>query len=171
VGDARHGPGVPRVMVAFPRCRARRRARRQPRRGLRSSAVRPRPGRARKSRSSLVRLGGHPRRRPPEPPARPAIRRSGFSDALCASGHSHWRHGAWLEDGILLREAGKLAGIPGVLVHGRLDVSGPPDIARHLAQAWPDCELVLVDEAGHGCGEPGMSEALIGATDRFGTRR
>ena len=83
----------------------------------------------------------------------------------------YWRHGAWLEDGILLREAGKLAGIPGVLVHGRLDVSGPPDIARHLAQAWPDCELVLVDEAGHGCGEPGMSEALIGATDRFGTRR
>ncbi|MGH3935182.1 MAG: prolyl aminopeptidase, partial [Pseudonocardiaceae bacterium] len=32
--------------------------------------------------------------------------------------HYFHRH-AWLEDGILLREAGRLAGIPGVLVHGR----------------------------------------------------
>jgi proline iminopeptidase len=81
----------------------------------------------------------------------------------------YWRHAAWLEDGILVREAGKLAGIPAVLVHGRLDVSGPPDIAWHLAQAWPGSELVLVDEAGHGAGEPGMSEALVIATDRFAT--
>ena len=83
----------------------------------------------------------------------------------------YWRHCAWLEDGILLREAGKLACIPGVLVHGRLDVSGPPDIAWHLAQVWPGCELNLLDEAGHGSGEPGMTETLIGATDRFAARR
>jgi proline iminopeptidase len=83
----------------------------------------------------------------------------------------YWRHGAWLDDGILLREAGKLAGIPAILVHGRLDVSGPPDIAWQLAQAWPGCELVLVNEAGHGAGEPGMTEALINATDRFATHR
>ena len=79
----------------------------------------------------------------------------------------YWRHAAWLEDGILLREAGRLAGIPGVLVHGRLDVSSPPDIAWELAQAWRDGELVLVDEAGHGSGEPGMTEALVTATNRF----
>jgi proline iminopeptidase len=83
----------------------------------------------------------------------------------------YWRHAAWLEDGILLREAERLAGIPAVLVHGRLDVSSPPDIAWDLAQSWPGCELVLVDEAGHGCGEPGMAEALVRATDRFATRR
>jgi proline iminopeptidase len=83
----------------------------------------------------------------------------------------YWRHAAWLEDGILLRDAGTLAGIPAVLVHGRLDVSGPPDIAWHLAQAWPGCELVLVDEAGHGSGEPGMTEALLTATDRFAIHR
>lgn len=83
----------------------------------------------------------------------------------------YWRHAAWLDDGILLRDATKLAGIPGVLVHGRLDVSGPPDIAWHLAQAWPDAELVLVDDAGHGSSEPGMTEALVAATDRFADRR
>jgi len=82
----------------------------------------------------------------------------------------YWRHAAWLADGVLLREAGKLAGIPGVLVHGRRDVSGPPDIAWHLAQAWPDSTLHLIDDAGHGAGHSGMSEAVINATDRFAKR-
>jgi proline iminopeptidase len=83
----------------------------------------------------------------------------------------YWRHAAWLEDGVLLREAPRLAGIPAVLVHGRLDVSSPPDIAWDLAQTLrPSCELILVDEAGHGSGEPGMTEALVSATDRFATR-
>ncbi|WP_374727365.1 prolyl aminopeptidase [Haloactinomyces albus] len=82
----------------------------------------------------------------------------------------YWRHAAWLEDGVLLREAGKLSGIPGVLVHGRLDVSSPPDIAWELARAWPDSELVLIDDAGHGAGEVGTIEALVTATDRFATR-
>jgi proline iminopeptidase len=79
----------------------------------------------------------------------------------------YWRHAAWLDDGQLIREAPKLAGIPGVLVHGRLDVSGPPDIAWELARAWPDAELVLVDRAGHGSGYPGMAESVVAATDRF----
>lgn len=79
----------------------------------------------------------------------------------------YWRHAAWLEDGVLLREARRLAGVPGVLVHGRLDVSGPPDIAWHLAQTWPGCELVLVDDAGHGKADPGMTEALVTATTSF----
>ena len=30
----------------------------------------------------------------------------------------------------------------------------PPDIAWALAQAWPGCEFVLIDEAGHGSGDP-----------------
>ncbi len=82
----------------------------------------------------------------------------------------YWRHVGFLEDGVLLREAGKLAGIPGVLVHGRLDVSSPLDVAWELSQAWPDSELVVVEEAGHGSGHPGMTEALVSATDRFATR-
>ncbi len=79
----------------------------------------------------------------------------------------YWRHAAWLEDGALLRDATKLRGIPGALVHGRLDVSGPPDIAWKLAQIWPDAQLTLVDDAAHGAGNPSVSEALVAATDRF----
>lgn len=78
----------------------------------------------------------------------------------------YFRHAGFLEDGILIREAGKLAGIPGVLIHGRLDVSGPPEFAWELSRAWPDSELVLLEDAGH-TGGPGMTEAMIGALDRF----
>jgi proline iminopeptidase len=78
----------------------------------------------------------------------------------------YWRHAAWLEDGILLSQADRLAGIPGLLVNGRLDVSGPPDIAWQLARSWPEAELVLLEEAGHGTG-PGLAETLVAATDRF----
>lgn len=81
----------------------------------------------------------------------------------------YWRHAAWLEDGILLRRADRLAGIPGLLVNGRLDVSGPPDIAWQLTQKWPDAEVVLLGAAGHGAG-PGLAETLVAATDRFATR-
>ena len=82
----------------------------------------------------------------------------------------YWRNAAWLEDGSLLRHADRLAGIPGVMVNGRLDVSGPPDIAWKLVQAWPDAELVLLDAAGHGTG-PGLEDTLVAATDRFASAR
>jgi proline iminopeptidase len=61
----------------------------------------------------------------------------------------YFSHGAWLEEGALLREAGRLAGIPGVLIHGRLDLGGPLETAWSLSRAWPDAELVVVEDAGH----------------------
>jgi proline iminopeptidase len=83
----------------------------------------------------------------------------------------YWSHAAFLEDGVLLEEVGRLAGIPGVLIHGRLDVSSPLDIPWELARAWPGAELVAVDQAGHGAADPGMAEAAVAATDRFAGRR
>lgn len=65
---------------------------------------------------------------------------------ICAR---YFSHGAWLEEGALLRDAGRLAGIPGVLVQGRFDLGGPPDTAWELARAWPDAELHIVEDAGH----------------------
>jgi proline iminopeptidase len=61
----------------------------------------------------------------------------------------YFSHGAWLEEGALLRDAGRLAGIPGVLIHGRLDLGGPLETAWSLSRAWPDAELVVVEDAGH----------------------
>ena len=41
------------------------------------------------------------------------------------------------------------AGIPGVMVHGRLDLGGPLATAWELDRAWPDGELIVVEAAGH----------------------
>ena len=82
----------------------------------------------------------------------------------------YFSHNAWLEDGVLLREAGALAGIPGVMVQGRLDLGSPLVTAWELARAWPYGELVIVGGAGHSPSDPGMGEALVAATDRFAAR-
>ena len=79
----------------------------------------------------------------------------------------YWSNAAFVGDDQLVRDASRLAGIPGVLINGRLDISSPPDVAWKLARAWPDSELVLVDDAGHGGRHRSTIEALLGATARF----
>jgi proline iminopeptidase len=79
----------------------------------------------------------------------------------------YWRHGSWLEEGILLRNARRLAGIPGTIVQGSLDLGNLLGTPWELAHAWPDGELELIDAAGHNHGHPGIQEALVSATDRF----
>ncbi|OZM76126.1 prolyl aminopeptidase [Pseudonocardia sp. MH-G8] len=81
----------------------------------------------------------------------------------------YFSNGAWLEEGALLRDAGRLAGIPGVLVHGRLDMGGPPHTAWELARAWPDAELRIVEDSGH-TGSDTMRAHLVEALDRFADR-
>ncbi|MEE1736083.1 prolyl aminopeptidase [Streptomyces sp. BE147] len=81
----------------------------------------------------------------------------------------YFSHGAWLEEGQLIRDAGRLAGIDGVLVHGRFDLGGPLTTAWELAKAWPDAELTVIDGAGH-LGGPATSRAVLAALDRFAGR-
>jgi len=79
----------------------------------------------------------------------------------------YWRHKAWLADGALVQVASRLAGIPGVLIHGRLDIGGPLITPWQLNQNWPGSELIVVSEAGHDTRDPGMTESIVAATDRF----
>ena len=53
------------------------------------------------------------------------------------------------------------------MVQGRLDLEAPLTTAWELAQAWPDGRLVVVSNAGHSPGDPGMGDAIVSATDRF----
>ncbi len=78
----------------------------------------------------------------------------------------YWSHAAWLDEDALITGAARLAGIPGLLATGQADVSGPPDTAYDLARAWPDAELVIVPDAGHGTGA-GMDVAVRDALGRF----
>ena len=76
-------------------------------------------------------------------------------------------HAGWLEEGQLIRDAGKLKGIPGIIVHGRYDMPCPVRYAWELHKAWPDADFHLVEGAGHAFTEPGILHRLIRATDRF----
>jgi proline iminopeptidase len=76
------------------------------------------------------------------------------------------RHGAWLAEGTLIENAGRLDGIPAVLIHGRRDMSCPVDTAYLLARAWPGARLVVLDDAGH-LGSDSKRRALLGALDAF----
>ncbi len=64
----------------------------------------------------------------------------------------YWRHAAFLAGGVLLRDAHRLNGIPGVLIHGRYDVSGPLETAFRLSKAWTTAQLRVLDDMGHGNG-------------------
>jgi proline iminopeptidase len=81
------------------------------------------------------------------------------------------RHDVFLEDGSLLRNAHRLADIPGILVNGRFDLQAPIANAWELNRAWPRAELVIVEDAGHAGGDPAITQELILATDRFAARR
>lgn len=85
---------------------------------------------------------------------------------ICAH---YFSHDAWLEDGELIRNAGRLAGIPAVLLHGRHDLGSPVGTAWELAQAWPGSELVVVADSGH-TGSDTMRKLALDATDRFASR-
>ena len=71
-----------------------------------------------------------------------------------------FRHGAWLEDDELIRNAPNLGAIPGTLVHGLDDVSAPIDSARRLASAWPGAHLVEVEGAAHSFSNSRMRPAI-----------
>ena len=79
----------------------------------------------------------------------------------------YFSHNVWLEDGILLRNAHRLAGIPGVLIHGRLDLGSPIAAPWALSKRWPDSELIVVHQAGHEQSTPGIRASTIAATGRF----
>ncbi|MFK4611309.1 proline iminopeptidase [Kitasatospora sp. GAS204A] len=76
---------------------------------------------------------------------------------------------AWLEDGQLLRDAPKLAGIPGVVVHGRHDMSCPVQAPWELAKAWPDAQLHIIEDSGH-AGSEAMHQASRTAIEEFKNR-
>jgi proline iminopeptidase len=81
------------------------------------------------------------------------------------------RHDAFLEDGILLRNADALAGIRVILVNGRFDLQAPIGNAWELHRAWPSATLVIVEDAGHAGDDANVTRELILASDRFAALR
>lgn len=77
----------------------------------------------------------------------------------------YWKHAGFISGDGILANMGRISHLPGVLIHGRWDVSSPMETAWELHKAWPASELVVVDVDGHG-GET-MADELTRAIARF----
>lgn len=103
----------------------------------------------------------------PEPSTSDKFHEDRFALAFARIENHFFVHGGWLEEGQLLRDADRLSGIEGVIVHGRYDMPCPARIAWQLHKAWPRADFHLIEGAGHAFSEPGILDQLIRATDRF----
>jgi len=77
----------------------------------------------------------------------------------------YFMNNSFLETNQIVRDASKLEGIPGVIVHGRYDVVCPIDQAFALHEAWPGSVLEIIADAGHSATEKGIVDALVRATN------
>jgi proline iminopeptidase len=103
---------------------------------------------------------------PPRPGLAERFRDPDYALAFARIVTHYVRHNLWLEDGVLLRNAGALSKIRGVLLNGRFDFQAPVANAWKLKRVWPEAELVIVEGAGHGTVGK-ITEELVRATDLF----
>jgi proline iminopeptidase len=103
----------------------------------------------------------------PEPSTSGKFGQDDFALAFARIENHFFVHSGWLEEGQLVRDAWKLADIPGVIVHGRYDMPCPLRYAFALHKAWPQAQFHIVEGAGHAFSEPGILDRLIAATDAF----
>ena len=91
-----------------------------------------------------------------------------FALAFARIENHYFVNGGFFEvDDQLLRDAYRIAEIPGVIVHGRYDVVCPVKNAWDLHKVWPKADLVITPAAGHSAFEAENADALVRATDRF----
>lgn len=70
-------------------------------------------------------------------------------------------------DNWLIEHVDPLRKIPAIIIHGRYDLICPFETAWELHKVWPEAELEVIPDAGHAASEPGITDALIRATDRM----
>ena len=79
----------------------------------------------------------------------------------------YFQNDCFMKPGQLLENAGRLRGIPGVVVQGRYDLLCPPSTAHALLAAWPDAQLRMVETAGHSLYDPGVRDAVVAAIEEL----
>jgi len=93
---------------------------------------------------------------------------TGFNPFAFALLENHYMaNRCFLKEGQLLDNAIRMAAIPAVIVNGRYDAICPPITAYKLHQKMPLSKLVIVPDAGHSAGEPGITAALVKAMRNF----
>ena len=75
----------------------------------------------------------------------------------------YFQNDCFMKPDQLLTEAGRLEGIPGIIVQGRYDLLCPPATSHALAAAWRGSEIRIVEGAGHSLYDPGVRDAVMKA--------
>ena len=82
----------------------------------------------------------------------------------------YFSHDCFMQPGQLLAEAGRLVGIPGIIVQGRYDLLCPPAVSHALGAQWREAEIRLVEGAGHTLYDPGVRDAVMKAIADMASR-
>jgi proline iminopeptidase len=82
----------------------------------------------------------------------------------------YFHNDCFMKPGQLLADAGKLAGIPGLIVQGRYDLLCPPATSHALQARWPGSEVRVVEGAGHSLYDPGVRDAVMKAIADLASR-
>lgn len=91
-----------------------------------------------------------------------------FADAFARIECHYFINGGFFDSpSQLLDNVETIRHIPTVIVQGRYDVVCPMVSAWELHRAWPESELIIVEDAGHSATEVGITSALVEACDRF----
>ena len=106
----------------------------------------------------------------PDPALTEGFGEDQFALAFARIENHYFVHNGWMVEAQLLRDVGKLRGIPGTIVQGRYDSATPVRSAWDLHRAWPEAEFHLIDDAGHAYSEPGILDRLVRATDAHADR-
>lgn len=79
----------------------------------------------------------------------------------------YFSHQGFFAPDQLLHQVDRIRHLPAVIVQGRYDVICPPLSAWRLHQAWPEASFHTIADAGHSAFEPGITRALVRATEQF----
>ena len=91
-----------------------------------------------------------------------------YARAFARLENHYFTHRGFLEeDGQILRDAGKLSGVPGTIVQGRYDMICPPVSAFALSEKWARADLRMIGLSGHALSEPRISAELVRVMERF----
>lgn len=71
----------------------------------------------------------------------------------------------FLTENQIIKNAEKLADIPGIIVHARYDMICPLEQAYELHDAWQTSILEVIPACGHAASEPAIIDALVKATE------
>ena len=82
----------------------------------------------------------------------------------------YFANDCFMQPNQLLNEAGRLNGIPGIIVQGRYDLLCPPATSYALAARWTEAEIRLVEGAGHTLYDPGVRDAVMKAIADMASR-